>query len=122
MGLQFENLVMNNLPLVLKCLGISDQKIVSASPYFQKQTKKLSGLQIDLLIHCQNTIYICEIKFQKRIKASVMDEVQKKMEQMNVKRSMSMRAVLIYAGDLDTSLRESKYFDQMISFEDLLIG
>ena len=50
MGGQFENLVLANLPTLLKCLDIHPAEVKSASPYYQRATKRKRGCQIDLLI------------------------------------------------------------------------
>ena len=64
MGLQFENLVLNNLKEVCRVLKIEAQDIVVAGPFFQKKTKRQKGCQIDLLIQTRyHTLYLCEIKF-----------------------------------------------------------
>ena len=74
MGGQFENLVMSNLPKLLKCLEIHASEITSTSPYYQKATKRKRGCQIDLLIQTRHTLYPCEIKFRRQIGGSVIDE------------------------------------------------
>ncbi len=51
LGLQFENLVLNNRILLFKLLKIEVDIVKSASPYFQKKTARTKGAcQIDLLI------------------------------------------------------------------------
>src|SRR6202011_4920752 len=50
MGLQFENLVLNNLKQIVEKLEISPESLQSASPYFQNPTKSHPGCQVDLLL------------------------------------------------------------------------
>ena len=75
MGFQFENLVLNNIQSVCESIGISMSAIKNAGPYFQKKTQKRSGCQIDLLIETRYTLYVCEIKFRKKIEKSVISGV-----------------------------------------------
>ena len=120
LGLQFENLVLNNLPRVLKLLRIDPAHTISASPYFQNQTRRQRACQIDLLIDTRYAVYICEIKFRRRITAAVIDAVGKKAKNLDIDRSKSLRKVLIYVGELATGIEKSGAFDYLISFEELL--
>lgn len=121
-GLQFENLILNNLSAVLNHLGIDPNSVISASPYFQRKTKGNKGAcQIDLLIHTRfSTLYLCEIKFRAKIAREVMDEVVKKMNLLKRPKGMSIRPVLIYEGEISDEVLESDFFDRIISFKDLL--
>ncbi len=40
MGLQFENLILNNIPLLLKALSINPNAVTHASPYYQKKNSR----------------------------------------------------------------------------------
>jgi uncharacterized protein len=121
-ALQFENLVLHNISSVIKCIGIDFNSIVSASPYFQNHTRTNKGAcQIDLLIQTKfNTIYLCEIKFQKKIKRNVVNEIEKKMAILKRPKNTSIRPVLIYEGDISESVLKSDCFDKVIYFGDLL--
>ncbi len=50
MGLQFENLVLNNRDQVLKLLNIRSEDVIADNPFLQKQTTRQKGCQIDYLI------------------------------------------------------------------------
>ena len=50
MGLQFENLVINNLKSLCKILRIDLLDISNAGPFFQRKTHRQKGCQIDLMI------------------------------------------------------------------------
>ncbi len=66
LGLQFENLVINNKEQLWKLLRIPDGSVIASSPYFQTKTASRLGCQIDLLIETKfNTLYLGEIKFHK---------------------------------------------------------
>ncbi len=120
LGLQFENLVLNNLQQVLKLLRIDPAQVISASPYFQNQTKRKRACQIDLLIDTRYALYICEIKFRRSIPATVIEEVDRKAKTLDSDGSKSLRKVLIYVGELATGVEKSGAFDYLIPFGDLL--
>nr|NGX28293.1 hypothetical protein [Candidatus Anoxychlamydiales bacterium] len=66
MGLQFENLVLNNLNRIIDILNIPSHDLLTSSPYLQTKTIKRKKCQIDLMIQTKfNQLYICEIKFSK---------------------------------------------------------
>jgi uncharacterized protein len=121
-ALQFENLVMHNIPAVIKYIGIDFNSIISASPYFQNLTKTNKGAcQIDLLIQTKfNTLYLCEIKFQKKINRNVINEIDKKIATLKRPKNISIRPVLIYEGEISESVVKSDFFDKTIHFGKLL--
>lgn len=120
MGLQFENLVLNNIPLVLKILKINPLHVRSASPYFQNETRRQRACQVDLLIDTTYAVYLCEIKLRARLSASIVDEVKEKAQRLKVSRGKSLRRALIYMGELSPSLQDSGAFDQLVAFERFL--
>lgn len=96
MGLQFENLVHNNLRSIQQILNISSSSMLSASSYFQKKTLRKESCQIDLLIQNKHTLYVCEINFRKAIPFSIIEEVSEKIRKLKVEKMLSVRPVLIY--------------------------
>lgn len=123
MGLQFENLVLNNRRLVYKELNLSNNDIVMDNPYHQRQTKSHYGCQIDLLIQSQfQTFYVCEIKFSKnRIGKNIINEVQNKITALKKSRGQSFRPVLIHVNGVSDEVEESGYFSNIIEFGDFII-
>lgn len=120
MGLQFENLVLNNLSSIQHLLQIPASSVVSASPYFQHKTKRTESCQIDLLIQTRHTIYICEIKFCKKIPLTVIDEVKEKIRKLKISKMTSIRPILIYEGELSGNIAKENFFSHLIPFKDLL--
>ncbi|NGX52533.1 MAG: hypothetical protein KR126chlam5_00836 [Candidatus Anoxychlamydiales bacterium] len=122
MGLQFENLVLNNLDRIISLLNIPANEITAASPYLQTQTKNRKKCQIDLLIQTKfNQLYICEIKFAKDMLGSdVIKEVQKKIDLLEYPKGFSCRPVLIHVNGVNDILLEKEYFSHIIDFSDLL--
>ena len=81
-GYQFENLIFNNTEKILNLLEISQDSIVSIGSYTQKKSSRNArDVQIDLLIHAKpNTLYVCEIKFQKRLSNEVAKQIVQKIK------------------------------------------
>ncbi|MDX5528518.1 MULTISPECIES: AAA family ATPase [unclassified Wolbachia] len=119
-GLQFENLVLNNRKNIHNILGVDG--IISENPFFQKRTRNSAGCQIDYMIQTKfNTLYICEIKFSKdKIGHSIIQEVQKKIDALNRPKGFSCRPVLIHVNDVSDDVIDSGYFSHIIDFGKLL--
>ena len=120
MGLQFENLVLNNIRSVCTLLDINMNSVKSAAPYFQRTTQRKKSCQIDLLIETKHTLYVCEIKFRNRIPKTVIGEVQEKINRLVSSKRYTIRPVLIYAGALASGIEEEDFFDRILNFEELL--
>jgi uncharacterized protein len=120
LGLQFQNLVLNNLPLVLQQLKIPPAQVRSASPYFQNKTGRQKACQIDLLIDTKYAVYLCEIKFRQRLAVSIIDEVADTATKLKMVPGKSLRRVLIYMGELAAGIADGGAFDELISFERFL--
>jgi len=123
-GLQFENLILQNLPKLFKILNINPSDVIAANPYFQKKSARTKGAcQIDILITTkQKTIFVCELKVQDELHATVVSEVQKKLTVLTVPRGYSLRPILIYEGKFSEKVeyRLKNYFDHVIGFEQFL--
>lgn len=118
MGLQFENLVVNNLKSLCKILRIDLLEVTNAGPFFQRSTQRQKGCQIDLMIQTRyNTLYICEIKFStSEIKSSVIEEMEKKIKNLSYPKGFSIRPVLIHVNGVSQSVMESEIFNDIIDF------
>lgn len=118
MGLQFENIVVNNKNFIHDLLGIDPNDIMAANPYIQKATKQKKGVQVDYLIQARfNTFYLCEIKYShKPIGKGVVQEIQDKINHIKTPKHSSFRPVLIHAGQITEELEESQYFYKIIDF------
>ena len=111
---EFENLILENLDVVLEALEIPRNIVLSAGPYHQRGTQRRTGCQIDLLIQSKRSLYVCEMKFRRQIDASVIQEVDKKVQALNLPKSQSIRTALIYDGQLATSIEEEQAFDFLV--------
>lgn len=120
MGLQFENLVLNNFPLLACEIGLVGKNVESAAPYFRRGGKTCPGVQIDMLVQLPRSVYVVEIKRRSRIDVSVVDEVQRKVERLELPSSKSVKTVLVYDGAIDREVEGNGFFDFLVPVEKLL--
>ncbi|MBB71945.1 MAG: ATPase [Legionellales bacterium] len=124
MGLQFENLVISNRHELYKLVNIAPETIIYDNPFFQRQTTRQKGCQIDYLIQTKfNTLYLFEIKFSKNpVKFSVVEEMQEKIARISLPRNMAVLPVLVHVNGVSDKVETADYFHQIIAFGDLLDG
>ena len=122
MGLQFENLVLNNRKSLKKNLNISGENVIFDNPYFQKKTKSHQGCQIDYMIQTKyNSLYICEIKFSKeKVGMEVIDQMQEKIKRLGCPKGYSIWPVLIHVNGVTEGVEQSGFFSKIIDFGDFL--
>ena len=119
-GLQFENLVLNNLPKLLKALKLAPTSVLSASPYFQKKTRDQPGVQVDLLIQTKHSLYLGEIKFRRSLGTEIVAELKQKIAKLDCPQDKTRRPFLVYSGELKLSESDREFFDALINVEDWL--
>ena len=122
LGLQFENLVLNNLKTLCPLIGLGGRLVTSAAPYVRRQGAASPGVQIDLLVQTPKSMVIVEIKRRGRIDPKVESEVQTKVSRLRVPRGTSIRTVLVYDGILAPDVEENGYFDYLVPIERLFDG
>ena len=122
LGLQFENLVLNNRQLIHKQLQIRPEDIVVENPFYQRKSSKANGCQIDYMIQTKyNTLYVCEIKFSKNlIGVDVIDEVQQKIDNLQRPKGFSCRPVLIHVNGVSDAVIDQDYFVNIIDIAQFL--
>ena len=120
MGLQFENLVLNNVSSLAPMIGLVGRNVESAAPYFRSGRKTGNGVQIDYLVQLPRCTYVVEIKRKRTLGRSIEDEVQQKIERLKLPRNRSVKTVLVYEGDLDPTVGEDGFFDYLVSADQLL--
>lgn len=120
MGLQFENLVLNNIGALAPLIGLAGRNIESAAPYFRSGRKTGNGVQIDYLVQLPRCFYVVEIRRQPKIGPAIEDEVQGKLERLNLPKGKSVKLVFVYDGVIDPSIEENGYFDYLVPAERLL--
>lgn len=130
-GLQFETLVLGHIEEFLPALGLSHVNILSLAPYARKGVsgesvdgphapRRVRGCQIDLLVQTEGAVWVVEIKRRKRIGREIEREVSEKIAALPVPQGVSVRACLIYLGDLDPSVEESGFFTALVPAESVL--
>lgn len=119
MGLQFENLIVNNFRKLLPKLHLSGALITSAAPY-RKVGRKGECCQIDLLLQAKRFVYIVEVKRQREIGSEVIDEVEQKRRRLKLPSGVTARIALVYDGHLVPSVEAEGYFDSIIEAKTLL--
>jgi len=122
MGFQFENLVLNNRKRIQTLLSVNPNDIVSDGAYFQRQTERMPGCQIDYMIQTKfDTLYVCEVKFSKHeIKEDIISEMTLKLNSLKTPKNFSKRPVLIHVNGVNSHVEESGFFSKIISFGELL--
>lgn len=122
MGLQFENLVINNYKALLPWLGLERSLILSAAPFRRDVSEKSrkKGVQIDLLLQTRMAFCLVEIKRQREIGRDIIDEMKDKVSRFAAPKGMSVRTALVYDGDLAPSVEADGYFDAVIPVSRLL--
>ena len=123
MGLQFENLVVNNYPELLPYLHLGGALVKSAAPYRRNGTKSgARGFQIDLLIQTEGSLCIVEVKRKKTIGKEIIKEVDAKVSRIARPEGVSIRTALVYDGELSSFVETNGYFDALIPFDRILHG
>ena len=117
LGLQFENLVINNLDSLCPLIGLEGRLVTSAAPFLRRKTAVSPGLQVDLLIQTPKSLYIVEIKRRKKIPTSIENDIQDKIQKLRLPRSKSVRTVLVYDGEIAPEVVENGFFDYLIPIE-----
>jgi AAA+ ATPase superfamily predicted ATPase len=122
MGLQFENLVINNRFSLYQSLNINPADVVYDNPYFQTTTKNQDGCQIDFLIQTKiNTLYVIEIKFSRNpMGLKIIESVKEKIKRLNLPKQMVCIPVLIHVNGVTDQLVAENYFYSIIDFGSFL--
>ncbi len=122
LGLQFENMVLNNTLELLPRLGIAPSDVLRLGPFFQRKTARQPGCQIDLLIQLRyRTLFLCEIKYSiDPVGMTVVDQVRQKQERIVIPKGWSVRPVLVHVGGCTRQVKQSGAFDHIIDFSELL--
>lgn len=119
-GFQFENLVLNHIPLLYPLLGLDQSLVLSASPYTQRKTLHHEGCQIDLLLQTQRMLMVVEIKRRREIGHGIIGEVAEKVKRLQHRKDLSVRTALVYEGALAKTVPADHYFDFLIPAEKLI--
>ncbi len=121
MGLQFENLVIQNAPTLFDHLNLSTGDVEMYGPYFQRPTQRQKGSQVDLAIQTRHrTLFLCEIKFSNdSVGLDVVHQMKEKRVRLQIPRHWSTRQVLIHVNGITQGVRESQELDHIVDFTTL---
>ena len=115
LGLQFENLVLNNAARLAPLVGFDSALLLSAAPWRKVEKGNAgSGVQIDLLYQTQRAACVVEIKRRREIGSEIVDEVARKVKRLPLRSGMSVRTALVYDGELAPSVEADGWFDFLI--------
>ena len=122
LGLQFENLIVNNYSELIPHLHLGSVLLTSAAPYRKSPvpSRNQKGCQIDLLIQSRRTTYIVEIKRKNEIDRSIITEVDEKAKRLKRNKDISIKTALVYSGSLAPIVEADGYFDAIVPVESLL--
>lgn len=122
MGLQIENLLLNNRPILIKALGLVASDIVADNPYIQKPTSKIKGCQIDYLVQTRfKTLYVCEFKFRKKTLGNeIIESMKDKISRFSTPKGFGVVPVLVHSGGIQDAVDEQRYFYRIMDIEDFL--
>lgn len=122
MGLQVENLLLQNRKLLLQSLKISGNDILADNPYLQRATTRKKGCQIDYLIQTKNwNLFACEFKFnRKTIGREIISEMNEKLDQFGTPKGFAKIPVLFHLGEVSNSVYDASFFYRIIDIGDYL--
>lgn len=123
MGLQFENLVLNNRRMIQAALHIRPEDIIVDDPFYQTKTRQRQGCQIDYLIQTKHKVlYAIEVKFSRNtIGIEVVTAIQEKIRRLQLPRGYVCHPVLLHASRISEAILEADYFFDTIDFANLLV-
>ncbi|MBQ7721940.1 MAG: ATPase [Kiritimatiellae bacterium] len=115
LGLQFENLVLNNAARLAPLVGFDGALVLSAAPWRKVARGKAgNGVQIDLLYQTQRSVCVVEIKRRREIGPGIANEVAQKVERLALRHGTSVRTALVYDGELSPTVQAEGWFDYLI--------
>jgi AAA+ ATPase superfamily predicted ATPase len=121
-GLQLEQLLLQNRSLLLEAIGVQPNDIVSDGPYRQSKTTTKSGCQIDYLVQtATRNLFIGEFKFKRReIGVDIVNQVQEKICALKVPKGFAAIPVLFHIGGVVSTVATGGFFYKIIDIADLL--
>ncbi len=122
LGLQIEQLLLQNRSMLLSALGIPPMDICADGPYRQNPTVRQEGCQIDYLVHsATHNLFICEFKFKKReLGMEVVSEIKEKSQKLKVPRGFAKVPVLFHLGGVSDQVETDSFFYRIIDIADFL--
>lgn len=121
MGLQIENLILNNQNKILSILNIPPNEVEITGSFFQRKSQRHPGCQIDYLIQTlAKTLYVCEVKFSRNVIGTpIIAEMQNKIQNLKTPKQFFCRPVLIHVNGVSDDVYDSNYFCRIINMSEL---
>jgi hypothetical protein len=121
-GLQLEQLLLQNRNMLHKSIGINPADIIASGPFRQSKTASIQGCQIDYLIQtATKNLFVCEFKFKrKEIGMDVIHSIEEKINRLKVPRGFATIPVLFHIGGVSNNVATSDYFYRIIDISDFL--
>ncbi len=122
MGLQLEQLLLQNRTLLLQAIGLSAHDIVADGPFRQSKTKAQHGCQIDYLVQTvTKNIFICEFKFKRReLGTEIIEQVKAQSQALKIPRGFATIPILFHIGGVTPSVATTEYFYRIIDITEFL--
>jgi AAA+ ATPase superfamily predicted ATPase len=121
LGLAFESFCHQHAHLIAKKLGFS-AVAYECGPWFKRRDLS-TGAQIDLLFkRADNVITLCEVKFRRRVTREVIEEVETKVDALEVRASTTVEKVLVSALPPSREVYDAGYFSAILTADDLVTG
>lgn len=122
LGYAFERYCRRYSRNIAKILGFSGIQYRDGAYFNRKSSEENPGLQIDLIFDRDDSVItVCEIKYSKNhSKTKIIEEFEKKLEFLPNPKQKSIQKVLICANGAEKALIDKRYFDNIITLEDLL--
>lgn len=121
-GLQVENLLLQNRALLLKTMDINLTDCSMDGPYRQSKTVRTKGCQIDYLVQTRTkNLFVSEFKFKRReIGVDIIEEVQERIKRLVTPKGFGLIPVLFHIGGVSSIVYEKNYFYRIIDISDFL--
>lgn len=122
MGLQFENLVLQNRHTIFKILKLELNDLQIDGAFFQRKTQRMKGCQFDYMIQTkQKVLYVFEIKFHKNMLGpSIITEFKNKIDALKAPKNYAILPVLIHVNGVDEQVQYGDFFHRVIGFSELM--
>ncbi len=122
MGLQMEQLLLQNREMLLKSIGVNSADIVACGPFRQAKTATKAGCQIDYLVQtATNNLFVCEFKFKRKEQGiDVISQVQEKINALKVPKGFATIPVLFHIGGVSSNVATNGYFYRIVDIADFL--
>jgi len=115
LGYAFERFCLKNTVYLAEIMGFDDD-LIGVGPYHK------GACQIDLMYKKADESYVlCEIKYHdKEITTEIIPELERKISLFKLAKGYSLEKALISVHGANKHLKNSKYFDYIVSLNDIL--